>query len=159
VVIMLIQPFVIKRRLGAVHALYRKNSVSVLLSGLLFIELLVATVGTAAFLPKVDFSPTCFATMPTRKIVLVLYGFAFCLRCESVWLTPSSYRVIMLSTQAFVFFLTVAKHFTSVRSPWSHIPIVSLLIRDGAFAFVTIFGKASQPFLRKIVHPHICTTI
>jgi len=104
-----------------VHALYRKRTITVLLSVLLFAELLMGISGIVVLSPKLDFSPTCFARIPPIRMV--------------------PYGVVVLTTQTFLFLLTFIKHFSGVQSHWSRIPILSLISRDGAFAFVVIFAS------------------
>lgn len=53
------------------------------------------------------------------------------------------HSIISLCTQSSILFLTIAKQIFAKRTGWGRTPMVSLMIRDGTFAFVMIFGRFS----------------
>lgn len=83
--------------------------------------------------------------------------------CNTIWvgfqliaiLSVSDFqcRVAALSGQTAIFCLTVGKHLTAERSGWSHTAIISLIIRDGAYAFITLFGRPPLTFIGNQSHP------
>jgi hypothetical protein len=74
--------------------------------------------------------------------------------CHYIWVGVSvpvlnyssqfHHRVFALSLQGAILFFTLRKHIKGRRSGWSRTPILSLLIRDGAVAFVIVTGELAQ---------------
>lgn len=59
---------------------------------------------------------------------------------------PSAhYRAASIIFQTVMFSLTVYKFAGALRSGWGHIPLVKLLIRDGTWAFILLFGMHPIP--------------
>lgn len=56
--------------------------------------------------------------------------------------------MISTVTQSSILFLTIAKQLVAARTGWGRTPLVSLMIRDGAFAFVMIFGNSILAVVR-----------
>lgn len=56
--------------------------------------------------------------------------------------------ILALCTQTTILFLTFAKQIFAARTGWGRTPLVSLMIRDGSFAFVAIFSERRSRHFR-----------
>jgi len=102
-----------------VFALYnRKRCIGVVLLSLLAGENITQVVSMVYTIPIITYNPTCHIQRIPR--FAATHGFA------------------TISTQSIVLGLTIFKHVVALRAGWGRTPLVSLMIRDGALAFIVI---------------------
>lgn len=70
---------------------------------------------------------------------------------EDEWLfltyaTPSGASILF---QAFLFSLTVIKFVSALRDGWGNTPLLTLLARDGTWAFFTLFSMSNIPIITR----------
>lgn len=61
------------------------------------------------------------------------------------------YSAAFVSFESVLFILTLIKFLVALRSGWGRTPVVFLLVRDGTWAFILIFGSPLLPFLSTIL--------
>ena len=100
--------------------------------------------------PGVRFDATCTVVRSPPSLIIFAYGHIF--------LTTSAILIWVLYSAAFVsfesvlFILTLIKFVVALRSGWGRTPVVFLLVRDGTWAFMLIFGSPPLPLSTILVH-------
>ena len=136
-----------------VHALYDRNrKVIVPLVVLFLLENLAMIVTLIFVVPGVRFDATCTVVHSPPSLIIFAYGHI--LLTSSVVLTLVLYSAAFVSFESVLFILTLAKFLVALRSGWGRTPVVFLLVRDGTWAFILIFGSPSLPF--SVFH-HSCS--
>ncbi|KAJ6543975.1 hypothetical protein B0H19DRAFT_292807 [Mycena capillaripes] len=107
-----------------VYALYHNNAtVRRFVLVALALEIVGMCVGLGLSLPAIQFDEICVVTSVSKA--LFIYGGA------------------TLLFQTFLFSLTVVKFVGAVREGWGDTPLVGLVMRDGTWAFITLFSRIS----------------
>jgi hypothetical protein len=57
------------------------------------------------------------------------------------------YSVAFISFETILFLLTLAKFLAALRNGWGRTPVIYLLMRDGTWAFILIFGEPASSFI------------
>ncbi|KIM90264.1 hypothetical protein PILCRDRAFT_811985 [Piloderma croceum F 1598] len=100
-----------------VFALYnRKRWIGILLLSLLAAQNATQAVCMVYVVPALTFNPMCHLDQMPR--VAAMHSF------------------VTLSTQIFILGLTVVQYFVALRAGWGRTPLMKLMIRDGALAFI-----------------------
>jgi hypothetical protein len=136
-----------------VHALYDRNrNVTVPLVVLFLLENLAMMVTLIFVVPGVRFDATCTVVRSPPTLIIFAYG--------HILLTASTVLILVFYSAAFVsfefvlFILTLIKFLVALRNGWGRTPVVFLLVRDGTWAFILIFGSPPLPF--SVFH-HCCS--
>lgn len=125
-----------------VYALYnRSQRIAILLGSLIVAEVSTSTVNSYSNLPKMQFDSVCLTKLALLPVIQ--YGCVISPVTASNALSDLYTSIISLCTQTTILFLTFAKQIFAQRSGCGKTPIVSLMIRDGVFAFVVIFSEPS----------------
>lgn len=128
-----------------VHALYDRNrNVTVPLVVLFLLENLAMMVTLIFVVPGVTFDATCTVIRSPPSLIIFAYG--------HILLTASAILILVFYSAAFVsfesvlFILTLIKFLLALRGGWGRTPVVFLIVRDGTWAFILIFGSPPLPF-------------
>ena len=95
--------------------------------------------------PGVRFDAICIVTHSPPDLVIFAYDY--------IPLTSSTILMLNLYSVAFVLFetvlfvLTLVKFLVALRNGWGRTPVIYLLVRDGTWAFILIFGSPTSSFL------------
>ena len=128
-----------------VHALYDRNrKVTVPLVVLFLLENLAMMVTLIFVVPGVRFDATCTVVRSPPSLIIFAYGHI--LLTASAILILAFYSAAFVSFESVLFILTLIKFIVALRSGWGRTPVVFLLVRDGTWAFVLIFGLPPLPF-------------
>ncbi|KAJ8079849.1 hypothetical protein PM082_016674 [Marasmius tenuissimus] len=92
------------------------------------LEIISMIVGLALALPGIRYDENCMAV--SVPLGLLVYGGG------------------TIFFQTLLFALTAYKFFKGLREGWGEIPTVSLIMRDGTWAFFLLFGEDPSPILR-----------
>jgi hypothetical protein len=65
------------------------------------------------------------------------------------------YSAAFISFESVLFILTLIKFLVALRNGWGRTPVVFLLVRDGTWAFILIFGSRPLPFSFSIILAHL----
>jgi hypothetical protein len=127
-----------------VHALYDRSRIVTVILVLLFVAenvvMIITLVGVA---PEIGFDSICTVVHSPPRLLLFAYVNA---RPSSPALSLPSHSVAFVSFETVLFILTLFKFIVALRNGWGRTPVLFLLVRDGTWAFILIFG--SRP-----VHP------
>lgn len=127
-----------------VHALYdRSRSVIVPLVILFLMENLAMIVTLIVVVPGVSFDAACTVVRSPPSLIIFAYGHI--LSTSSAILTLVLYSAAFVSFESVLFILTLIKFLVALRSGWGRTPVLFLLVRDGTWAFILIFGSPSLP--------------
>lgn len=108
---------------------------------LVFTEVTVSSINSYINVPKLQFDDVCLTQLAFLPVIQFGFVFEFIPKIDNlIW----GISIIALCTQSSILFLTFAKQIFAVRTGWGRTPLVSLMIRDGVFAFVAIFGESSS---------------
>lgn len=122
----------------AVYAMYAQSRRVLIFLGFAFAtEITCMVVSLVLAIPKVEYDAICTVTyVPTTILIYGLvnptsrsYGLTGCPRGASV--------IFQLT----LFILTTAKFIIGLRRGWGHTALVTLLARDGTWAFGLIFSQ------------------
>lgn len=102
-----------------VNALYQNRALMIGLVCYLGAEALALALDCGIYCPRLQFSPTCLSNLAVDAVVI--------------------YGTIALSFQGIILYLTVRKRLRAKRAGLIRTPLLTLLIRDGAVAFIVIF--------------------
>jgi hypothetical protein len=137
-----------------VHALYDRNrNVTVPLVVLFLLENLAMMVTLIFVVPGVSFDATCTVIRSPPSLIIFAYG--------HILLTASAILILVFYSAAFVsfesvlFILTLIKFLLALRGGWGRTPVVFLLVRDGTWAFILIFGSPPLPFSLSTILAHL----
>ena len=122
-----------------VHALYDRNlTVTVPLVVLFLVENIAMIVTLIIVIPGVRFDIAC--TVIRSPPSLLIFGYTPILLISSAILTSSFSSAAFILFETVLFVLTLIKFMVALRSGWGRTPVVFLLVRDGTWAFILIFG-------------------
>jgi hypothetical protein len=148
---------VLNRPFTQVHALYDRNRYVTLPLIVLFLaENVAMTNALIIVVPGVRFDASCTVTRSPSTLVIFAYDNVFFLDPSAI----AHYAIKSCNSAAFILFetilflLTLAKFLIALRDGWGRTPVVHLLMRDGTWAFILIFGPPSHIFLTLYV-PHL----
>ncbi|THH11395.1 hypothetical protein EW146_g8063 [Bondarzewia mesenterica] len=104
-----------------VHALYDRNCYIAAILLVLFLAETITMITTLILVvPKVEYDSICIVThTPSNLFVFALAFILF---------------------ETILFILTLVQFVRALRTGWGHTPVVTLLARDGTWAFAVIFG-------------------
>ena len=108
-------------------------------AALYFAEIVTMAIGFGAGIPKLQFDNRCVTHESPPVLMVAVYVLTF-LPLQGVLTRLSSGFPILY--QAFLFAATAVKFYYSLKAGWGHIPILHLLMRDGTWAFVVLFGTS-----------------
>lgn len=102
-----------------VFALYSSHRyMKYVLPALFIAEVIIMLISVISFLPKLEYTITC-ATLSTPRGMFI-------------------YGATSIAFQTVLFFLTLYKFLSAVRSGWNTTPIMALLVRDGTWSFFVL---------------------
>ena len=93
--------------------------------------------------PGVGFDATC--TVIRSPPTLIIFAYAHSLLISTI-LTLVLSRAAFVTFETVLFVLTLIKFLVALRSGWGRTPVVFLLVRDGTWAFILIFGSPPLHF-------------
>jgi len=102
-----------------VNALYQNRTLMIMLVCYLGAEAFALGFDCGIFCPRLEFGPTCLSNLSVSAVAI--------------------YGAIALSFQGIILYLTVRKRLQAKRAGLIRTPLLTLLIRDGAVAFIVIF--------------------
>lgn len=137
-----------------VHALYDRNrNVTVPLVVLFFLENLAMMLTLIFVVPGVHFDATCTVVRSPPTLIIFAYGHIPLTACAILILV--FYSAAFVSFESVLFVLTLIKFIVALRSGWGRTPVVFLLVRDGTWAFILIFGSLPLPFSFSVILAHL----
>ena len=89
--------------------------------------------------PSVRFDATCTVVRSPPSLIIFAYGHDILLTASAI-LILVFYSAAFVSFESVLFILTLLKFLVALRSGWGRTPVVFLLVRDGTWAFILIFG-------------------
>ncbi|KAH8986466.1 hypothetical protein EDB92DRAFT_1949136 [Lactarius akahatsu] len=105
-----------------VHALYDRSRIVTSILVLLFIaENIVMIVTLVRVVPEIGFDRICTVVHSPPRLLL--------------------FAVAFVSFETVLFILTLFKFIVALRNGWGRTPVLYLLVRDGTWAFILIFGS------------------
>jgi len=126
-----------------VHALYDRNRYLTLILIVLFLaENIVMIITLIRVVPGVRFDATCTVIHSPPRLVFFAYGNVSFpdLLCHVSHCHSILYSVAFVSFETALFVLTLVKFLVALRDGWGRTSVVYLLVRDGTWAFMLIFG-------------------
>lgn len=130
------------------NALYHGNTaMRRLIVGFFLLEVFGMIIGLALALPGITFDELCLVLGVPHSLIIYAYEVSWNLwvhRADSS--IPSSGASIIFQT--FLFSITVYKFYHAARSGLGDVPLIVLLVRDGTWAFIILFGKDLFRLLR-----------
>ena len=126
-----------------VHALYDRNRYITLILIVLFLaENILMAVTLIRVVPGVQFDAACTVIQSPPSLLFFAYGdvsfpnlLCHCSHCYSI-----SYSVAFVSFETILFVLTLIKFLLALRDGWGRTSVIYLLVRDGTWAFMLVFG-------------------
>ena len=147
----------------SVHALYHNHStIRRVVGSLFFLEIVGLVVGLSLTLPGVKYDSLCSVVdMPGS---IIIYGWAFTWNVKGgggrnlIYISPDLHyrRASSLIFQSALFSLTLYKFIQAARLGWRNVPLMILLLRDGTWAFLLLFGKG---ILHRSPYPYFSSTV
>jgi hypothetical protein len=140
-----------------VHALYDRNRrVTATLFALFLVENVVMIVTLIKVVPEVHFDAIC--TVIRSPSDLIFFAYDYIPFNPFTILTLALYSVAFVSFETVLFVLTLFKFLVALRNGWGRTPVIYLLVRDGTWAFILIFGSYASSFLALHFLAYPCTT-
>ena len=134
------------------HALYDRNlSVTVPLVVLFVLENIAMIATFVTVIPGVRFDATCTVIRSPPSLLIFAYGHVLLISSAILILVFYSAAFVLFETVLFV--LTLIKFLVALRGGWGRTPVVFLLVRDGTWAFILIFGSPPLLTLTTFAHP------
>ena len=93
--------------------------------------------------PGVSFDAACTVVRSPPSLIIFAYGHIL---LTSTTILTLFYSAAFVSFESVLFILTLIKFLVALRSGWGRTPVLFLLVRDGTWAFILIFGSPSLPF-------------
>ncbi len=93
--------------------------------------------------PGVTFDTTCTVVRSPPSLIIFAYGLILLNSTAILILTVYSAAFVLFESVLFI--LTLIKFLVALRSGWGRTPVVFLLVRDGTWAFILIFGSLPLP--------------